>query len=168
MKKIIKDQAIVEDQWQQYSPEDDLPSTGDLLVPYEFWIENADALAKREDQTAPILNGELDFETVMQDSGKQLLAQPLIALSFPEFKDGRCYSFARLLRERYEYTGELRAIGDILQDQIFPMARCGINAFEVRDDRDPQAALDAFNDFHVKYQPAADEGKPLFRRYATA
>lgn len=86
----------------------------------------------------------------------------LIALDFPAFKDGRCYSHARLLRERYDYQGELRAVGDVLRDQLFFMKRCGIDSFQLRSDKDMEDALNAFNDFSVKYQTAADGAPPIY------
>jgi len=83
-------------------------------------------------------------------------AQPLIALEIPKMADGRAYSQARVLRERYAYRGEIRAQGDVLHDLLFNMARCGINAFELRADQDAQDCLRAFADFDLAYQQAAD------------
>jgi len=88
----------------------------------------------------------------------------VIALNFPSFTDGRHYSSARLLRERYGYKGEIRAIGDVLRDQLFYMRRCGFDAFAIRADRDPVDALEGLKDFSVTYQAAADDERPLFRR----
>ena len=87
-----------------------------------------------------------------------------MALNFPIFRDGRAYSTARLLRDRYGFKGELRATGDVLRDQIFFMRRVGFDAFEVRGDRSIEDALKAFDDFKVTYQPSADESQPLWRR----
>ena len=84
----------------------------------------------------------------------------LIAVRFPKFTDGRGYSIARLLR-RLGWKGELRAVGDVLRDQLFYMTRCGFDAFALRDDQDPQVALTAFSDFTVPYQPAIDDGVRL-------
>ncbi|HEX7025873.1 MAG TPA: DUF934 domain-containing protein, partial [Gammaproteobacteria bacterium] len=80
----------------------------------------------------------------------------LVAVRFPEFRDGRGYSYARLLRERYGFKGEIRAVGNVLRDQLFYMERCGINAFEVQEDRDINDALKAFYELTVRYQPAVD------------
>ncbi|MDR1462066.1 MAG: DUF934 domain-containing protein, partial [Azoarcus sp.] len=88
----------------------------------------------------------------------------VIAVNFPKFTDGRGYSTARLLRERYGYAGELRAIGDVLQDQLYFMRRCGFNAYAVRADKDIEAALAGLADFDESYQPAVDSPQPLFRR----
>ncbi|MGB5063692.1 MAG: DUF934 domain-containing protein, partial [Candidatus Competibacter sp.] len=81
----------------------------------------------------------------------------------PKFSDGRAYSQARLLRERHGYRGEIRAVGDVLRDQLFFMARCGFDAFEPRADRSLEDALAAFGDFSASYQPAADQPLPLYR-----
>ena len=89
----------------------------------------------------------------------------LIAVNFPRFVDGRGYSIA-LLRERYGYSGELRAIGDVLPDQLQFMKRCGFDAFALRPDKDATKAA-RLNFFSQTYQAAADTDVPLFRRRAT-
>ena len=88
----------------------------------------------------------------------------LLAVEFPKFTDGRGYSIARILRDRYGYTGELRAVGDVLHDQLLFMARCGFDAFELKAGKDIDGALAAFDAFSVYYQGAADEPEPLWRR----
>jgi len=87
-----------------------------------------------------------------------------IAVRFPAFGDGRGYSIARLLRERYGYRGELRAIGEVARDHLYFMAQCGFDAFELRAGEDPKEALAAFNDFSEAYQATAARPLPLFRR----
>ena len=71
---------------------------------------------------------------------------------------------ARLLRDRYGYTGEVRAIGDVLRDQLFFMQRCGFDAFVIREDRSAEDALQSLKDFSETYQAATDQPQPLFRR----
>ncbi len=88
----------------------------------------------------------------------------VVALEFPKFADGRAYSQARLLRERYGYRGEIRAVGDVLRDQLLFMARSGFDAFALRADRALEEALAAFAEFSESYQPAADQPLPLYRR----
>ncbi len=88
----------------------------------------------------------------------------VIAINFPKFIDGRGFSLGRLLRERYGFRNELRAIGDVLRDQIFFFKRCGFDAYKLRADRDMQDALDSLRDFSDPYQGAVDEPRPLFRR----
>ena len=87
-----------------------------------------------------------------------------IAVNFPKFGDGRGYSIARLLRERYGYKGELRAVGEVARDHLHAMAQCGFDAFELRAGEDPQEALKAFGDFSEQYQATAAQPAPLFRR----
>lgn len=88
----------------------------------------------------------------------------IVAVHFPRFTHGRGYSIARLLRGRYGYTGELRAIGDVLRDQMFYLARVGFDAFELRADQDPEQSLRALQDFSEAYQASSDRPAPLFRR----
>jgi len=88
----------------------------------------------------------------------------VIAVNFPKFGDGRGYSIARLLRERYGYQGELRAVGEVARDHLHAMAQCGFDAFQLREGEDPQEALAAFGDFSDNYQATAAQPQPLFRR----
>ena len=88
----------------------------------------------------------------------------VIAIRIPSFTDGRAYSTARLLRERYGYRGELRAIGNVLQDQLWELSQCGFDAFALADGQDPVAALAALKEFSDHYQATAAQPQPLFRR----
>lgn len=81
----------------------------------------------------------------------------VIAVEFAKFSDGRGYSIATLLRSRLAFKGEIRAVGDVLIDQLFAMARCGIDSFALRGDQDVEAAKRAFETFPAVYQWAADE-----------
>ena len=80
----------------------------------------------------------------------------LVALEFPSFRDGRAYTQARLLRERYGFKGEIRATGDVLRDQFLCMVRSGFDAFEVKKAADAEAFAKALHEFTLRYQPAAD------------
>jgi uncharacterized protein (DUF934 family) len=91
----------------------------------------------------------------------------LIAVRFPAFTDGRGYSAARLLRQRHGWKGELRAVGDVLRDQMFYLARCGFDTFGLKDGESVAQALKGFGDFSEAYQAAVDRG-PLFRRRVPA
>jgi uncharacterized protein (DUF934 family) len=93
-------------------------------------------------------------------------ALPLVAVDFPHFADGRGYSTARLLRERYGYVNELRAIGDVLRDQLFALAEVGFDAFLLREGTDGSVALAGFDDFGGVYAPTAARPQPWFRRRA--
>jgi uncharacterized protein (DUF934 family) len=87
---------------------------------------------------------------------------------FPKVTDGRGHSSARLLRERYGYRGELRAVGEVTRDQLFYLQRCGFDSFALRADQHAADALDGLSDFDDSYQAAADQPLPLFRRRAAA
>jgi uncharacterized protein (DUF934 family) len=94
----------------------------------------------------------------------RLGAAARVEVNFPKFTDGRGYSIARLLRERHGYKGELRAVGDVLRDQIFYLSRCGFDAFLLREDQDAEEALAALHDFSEAYQASVERPEPLFRR----
>ena len=98
----------------------------------------------------------------------QLAGATRVEVNFPKFGDGRGYSIARLLRERYGFKGELRAIGDVLHDHLYFMEQCGFDAFALRDDKDPQAALSVFGTFSDGYQTSVLRPTPLFRRRLAA
>jgi uncharacterized protein (DUF934 family) len=87
-----------------------------------------------------------------------------VEVHFPKFGDGRGYSIARLLRERFGYRGELRAVGHITRDLLFFMESCGFDAFELREGEDAREALAAFEDFSESYQASVARPQPLFRR----
>ena len=95
---------------------------------------------------------------------QQLKALPVIAINFPVFSDGRGYSYARQLRDQFGFGGELRAIGDVLKDQLFFYQRCGFNSFAARADRDIDQALNSLNDFSVCYQATNDSTMPAFKK----
>ena len=101
-----------------------------------------------------------DFES----HARRLGQLALIAVDFPSFRDGRGYSIGYLLRTRYGWQGELRAIGDLLRVQLNYMHRCGFDAFAVRADKDIADALNGFSPYSVQYQGAVDQPLPLFRR----
>ena len=94
----------------------------------------------------------------------QLAGASRVEVNFPKFGDGRGFSIGRLLRERYGYKGELRAVGHITRDHLFFMESMGFDAFELRDGEDPHEALAGFNDFSESYQASPLRPQPLFRR----
>ena len=159
--RAIKDNQIIEDTWQrveQIETVAELPQ-GDIIVPFTWWREHADTLQQHSGKLAICINGDDEVEDVAEVANKF----ELIALDFPAFKDGRCYSHARLLRDRYRYSGELRAVGDVLRDQLFYMKRCGIDSFQVKEGKDMEDALKGFLDFTVRYQTAADGAAPVYK-----
>jgi uncharacterized protein (DUF934 family) len=137
-----------------------IPAGADVLIPLDEWRERAGAWRARGGRLGLLLSPPDDVAAVAGELG----AFALVAVRFPRFTDGRGYSTARVLRERLGWQGELRAVGDVLRDQLFLLARCGFDSFALRADQDPQAAAQAFRDFSVRYQAATDQPLPLFRR----
>ncbi|WP_412460218.1 DUF934 domain-containing protein [Pseudomonas sp. SC11] len=163
MQRIIKHNEIVDETWHLLPKDasfDELSNCDDYIVPLQMWRDHGHALLARDGG----LGVWLDSDEEAEEIAEQVQHFQVIALNFPAFTDGRSYSNARLLRDRYQYKGELRAIGDVLRDQLFYMARCGFDAFAIRADKDPQDALQSLKDFSVTYQGATDEPLPLFRR----
>ena len=163
MQQIIKGNEVVQDTWQLLPKDatlEQVTNTGDIIVPLALWLEHAHALKARDGRLGVWLDSDEEAERIADD----LAHFQVIALNFPVFSDGRNYSNARLLRDRYQYQGELRSIGDVLRDQLFFMHRCGFDAYALREDHDPHAALASLNDFSEVYQASTDQPLPLFRR----
>jgi uncharacterized protein (DUF934 family) len=160
-KKIIKDGKIEQDNWQLISVEDaaNVLPAGDVIVPLSLWQEQADSLKQRDGGIAIWLNAGEEPESIAAD----LDQFAFIAINFPAFTDGRGYSYARLLRERHDYRGEIRAIGDVLQDQLHFMFRCGFSSYALKDTKNIETALAGFKTISDPYQ-AANDLPPLFRR----
>lgn len=152
---IWRDSAFGPDSWVRFAPDAALPTTGEpLLVPTALFLA--------EPERFVAYSGLIGVEV---SAGESVLAlepylwrMSLVALAFPKFSDGRNYSAARLLRERYGYKGELRAVGEVLSDQIPLMRRCGILAYEVRHEP-TRAALLAGTLAEVRhfYQPIPNQ-----------
>lgn len=159
MRSVIKDRRIVEDRWQHVADEAELPD-GAIIVSLARWQRERAALLARGESVGVRLPNTADVAVLAEDLPKFAV----VALEFPKFADGRAYSQARLLRERHGYRGELRAVGDVLRDQLFFMARSGFDVFELREDRSLEDALTAFGEFSESYQPAVDQPQPLYRR----
>ena len=163
--QIIKNKAIVSDDWsvlrlsEEQMPDNVSVADGKIIVPLKVWQAQKATLQGRpalgvwfaSDERPEALKGEVDQFSV-------------IAVDFPKFADGRGYSIAYNLRARLGYSGELRAIGDVLRDQMFYMQRVGFDAFAPRADRSIEDALKGLSDFSEKYQTSWDEKLPLFRR----
>jgi uncharacterized protein (DUF934 family) len=164
MAAIIRQRQVVADSWQLLKSAQDgsvtVPAEGDVIVPLGVWRAQRDTLLKRAGKLGVWLDSNEDPAPLADD----LRHFEVIAVNFPQFVDGRGYSIARLLRERHGWRGELRAIGDVLRDQLFYLARCGFDAFELRAGQDAQAALAAFGDFSEAYQSSVERPQPLFRR----
>lgn len=166
--RIIRDRRLVDDDWIVIpAGADTLPASGKLIIPLERWLTQRDMLTARTQDAGPFavwLESHEDPAALIDD----LHRLALIAVNFPRFADGRGYSTAFLLRQRYGFKGELRAIGDVLRDQLFYLQRVGFNAFAVRTGKDIEDALKALDDFSETYQASSDQPVPLFRRRAAA
>jgi uncharacterized protein (DUF934 family) len=165
--QIIKNKTIVNDEWQVLrlaesdTPESVVVPNGKVIVPLKVWQAQRESLQSRSD-LGVWLNSDERAEELQNDTEKF----SVIAVNFPKFADGRGYSIAHHLRERLGYRGELRAIGDVLRDQLFYMQRVGFDAFEPRADKDINETLKGLSDFSLTYQASSDEAQPLFRRVA--
>jgi uncharacterized protein (DUF934 family) len=164
---IIKNNTIVDDDWSVLRlNESDTPQTivvpsGKVIVPLKVWLAQRDALQQRAE-----LGVWLASDERAEDLRNDLEKFSVIAVDFPRFADGRGYSIAYHLRSRLGYRGELRAIGDVLRDQMFYMQRVGFDAFAPCVDKDINAALKGLSDFSLSYQASSDQPSPLFRRVA--
>ena len=154
-RSLIVDGSVVPDEWTRLDADAERPAGAAVIVPLADWQ------AARGPAVAPLLASDTELT---RELAAELLEAPLIAIDFPKFTDGRGYSIARLLRERHGYAGQIRAVGDVLIDQLFYMSRCGFNAFSLREDQIVEDALNALDTFSRSYQPGTDTGEPLFRR----
>ncbi|HKY01663.1 MAG TPA: DUF934 domain-containing protein [Burkholderiales bacterium] len=159
MAKLIKARQAAQDNWQLLKADEALPANGGVIVPLAVWKEQRDALLARGNVGVALEPNEEPGELA-----GDVAALPLIAVNFPNFQDGRGYSTARLLRERYGFKGELRAVGDVLLDELFYMSRVGFDAFALREDQNLDACLKVFDTFSEVYQVSVETPVPLFKR----
>ncbi|CAG9933750.1 DUF934 domain-containing protein [Candidatus Nitrotoga arctica] len=162
---IIKNKAVVSDDWtilrlsENETPELVTVPAGKIIVPLKVWQAQRATLQNR---------AELGVWLASNERPEELKGEvekfDVIAVDFPKFADGRGYSIAYNLRARLGYVGELRAIGDVLRDQMFYMQRVGFNAFAPRPDKNIHDALKGLTDFSETYQTSLDQKLPLFRR----
>lgn len=150
---------VVDDPWTLVGDDEPLPENGPVIVTLARWQQDRESLIASgrplgvrlaTDQLAGTIAGDLPHLS-------------LIALEFPSFRDGRAYSTARQLRDRYGFRGELRAVGNVLRDQLLFMHRCGFDAFEVPGADAAAAFARALGEFSVFYQPASDQRLPATR-----
>lgn len=145
--RIIKNKLIIEDDWLHVP--DDLPlQKGNITITQQRWLMEKDRLANH--------NGKLGLRLTSTDNIAELSNDlekfELIELYFALFTDGRGFSTAKLLRDRYHYTGELRATGNFLRDQLFYLSKVGINSFDLGDNDNLDGAITALDEFSVQYQ----------------
>lgn len=165
MSEIIKNGKVVSDDWnvlrlteEQQAEQVQVPA-GNQIVPLAVWQAQHAVLSARTDVGVWLASSER-----AEGLSADVPTLPVIAIDFPKFSDGRGYSIAYNLRSRLGYRGELRAIGDVLRDQLFYMQRIGFNAFATRADRNIHDAVKGLTDFSISYQASIDHKSPLFRR----
>lgn len=165
---LINAQQVVEDDlWVSLTGEDaaeqlaaKLEANEALLVPFQLWQTQKDALLAREAGVAVLIQGDTDIDAV----AAELDHLPMIAIDFPSFADGRGFSQARVLRQRLGFKGEIRAVGDVTWDRLRYMLRCGFDTFAIADDRFSDKIFKAFNEINVCLQGAADDPRPIYRQ----
>jgi uncharacterized protein (DUF934 family) len=149
---LVKGGRITDDAFVHVADDAEIPADGAILISSARFLENAEALSQRAGPTGVIWPNSRDVDDLVP----YLDRVAAVALVFPTFRDGRAYSQARLLRERYHYRGELRATGQVLRDQFVFMLRAGFDAFDVRKDADAEAFAQTVQRYSVFYQPTGD------------
>ncbi len=154
MQKLIKDGLIVENVYSLINDED-TPINENSIIPADKWLANPTHVAGiwlESDQNPSLLEG-IDLSQFK-----------VIGVNFPAFADGRGFTYARLLRERYNFTGELRALGNFIPDQLGYLLRVGFNSFDFSAEVNLESALKLHKPFDVKYQGDVNDPRPLFLR----
>lgn len=167
MQKLIKDGVITDNTWAFIAKAEgeaaavEVPA-GQVLIPVAVWLAQKDQLQHRTD-IGVWIDGDESADLIGEDANRFAV----IGINFPGFMDGRPFSTARLLRERYGFKGELRATGNFIRDQLCYLRRCGVNAFAFANpEANLEEAVKSLSDLQEYYQAAVDQPLPLFRRRA--
>jgi uncharacterized protein (DUF934 family) len=157
--QIIRNRAIIEDDFVHVPDEAELPAAGKPIVTLARYVKAPGELLTR----FPALGVRVPSDKLPSDI-PEIARLALIAIEFPRFSDGRGFSVARMLRQRHGFEGELRAVGWVLRDQLRYLERCGFDAFELKAGKPLDSALEAFAELSITYQAAVDDRRPLYRR----
>ena len=149
---LVKNGKTADDEFVHIADDAGIPGDGAILLSSAQFLGDAEALSRRAGKTGVIWPNNRDVD----DLAPHLDRLAAVALVFPNFRDGRAYSQARLLRERFSYRGELRATGQVLRDQFVFMLRAGFDAFEVKKVADAEAFALTARRYSVFYQPTGD------------
>ncbi|MDR3512309.1 MAG: DUF934 domain-containing protein [Caulobacteraceae bacterium] len=149
--------AWADDRFTAVPDEESLPP-GDVIVSLKRFLAEGDALQAEGREVGVRIAASEEIEDLAYD----LPRLPVVTVVCPKFSDGRAYTTASLLRERYGYKGEVRAVGDVLREQAGFMVRCGFDAFEPADGSTPEQWTQATRRFRHVYQRAADHRPPAF------
>jgi uncharacterized protein (DUF934 family) len=169
MSQLIKQGSAVVDSWQTLEiAEGETPETvalpaGDVIFPLAVWQARKAEIIADHPRIGLLLGPDERVEEVAADLDHFIV----IAVHFPKFVDGRGYSTASLLRQRYKYPGELRAVGDVLHDQLFFYQRVGFDSYALKDGKNLAHAIKAgLTPFSDAYQASTTQPQPYFRRRA--
>ncbi|MBL8200547.1 MAG: DUF934 domain-containing protein [Chromatiales bacterium] len=159
---LVRGGSLVPDPFTDASSLGELPAGVPLIISLEQWQVRRDELLARGQPLGLRLRSDQSPTRIADD----LAHFAVVALEFPKYRDGRAYTHARILKERLGYTGEIRAVGDVLQEQLHFMQRCGFNSFDVVAPDAEQAWRTVAGDHTVWYQATGD-GRPraLDRRH---
>ena len=149
---LVKGGKITGDAFVHVDDDAAVPGDGAILISAARFLGDAEALSRRAGKTGVIWPNNRDVDDLVP----WLDRLAVVALVFPPFRDGRAYSQARLLRERHNYRGELRATGQVLRDQFLFMLRAGFDSFEVKKPADAEAFANTVRRYSVFYQPTGD------------
>ncbi len=153
--------AWADDRFTVVSDDESAPE-GDIIVSLKRFLADGETLLA----AGRGVGVRIEADEAVEDLAYDLPRVAVVALAFPKFRDGRAYSAASLLRERYAYKGEVRAVGDVLRDQAQFMVRCGFDAFEPADGSTPEQWARATRQFRHVYQHAADARPAAFEERA--
>ena len=154
---VTRDGAILPDGWQLLNDADTVTGDGPWVLGFERALRELDGLNNR-------------YGVRIQPGDDVRLLEPyldkiaLVEVAFPGYRDGRGYSTARILRDDLGFTGIVRAVGDVLRDQLHHMIRCGFDEFVVKDADPAGAVAQAAQRFSVAYQAAADDRVPVWQQ----
>ncbi len=149
---LVKAGRVVEDRFVRVLGDAAVPDGVPVILPAARLLADARDLVLRQAPTGVVWPNDRGIAEL----APYLDWIALVALVFPSFRDGRAYSQARILRERHQFRGELRATGQVLRDQLLFMQRAGFDAFEVTKESDAAAFADAVHRYSVFYQPTGD------------
>jgi uncharacterized protein (DUF934 family) len=149
---LVKQGKISGDAFVHVADDAEMPTSGAVLISAARFLADPETLSRRPGKLGVIWPNNRDVDDLVP----YLDRLAVVALVFPTFRDGRAYSQARLLRERYKYSGELRATGQVLRDQFVFMLRAGFDSFEVKKDSDAEAFVSTVKRYSVFYQPTGD------------
>jgi uncharacterized protein (DUF934 family) len=169
MAQLIKNRTPQSDNWltlelsEGQSPETIALPAGNVIFPLAVWQARKSEIVSCHKRIGLLLQPDERVEDIAADLDYFIV----IAINFPKFVDGRGYSTAALLRQRYHYQGEVRAVGEVLHDQLFYMQRVGFDSYALKEGKDAVYALAAgFSAFSDSYQASTSQPQPHFRRRA--